>query len=130
MSDPKTIRCPACASEFTDAQVEGIRACPTCGNPGNPHAITEDVSLKINWAELRILGIWASWHADTFKDDEHGRHSKRTLKAILARLEAQFPGKPALSFAGEIQQLADHVGGKVDVLSSGKTETFTGRKPS
>ena len=130
MSD-KTTRCTACAAEFTDADLEGHSACPTCGNPGVPCAISEDVTVRINWHELRILGIWASNYAGGKAfDDERGRHSRRTRQAILARLEAQHPGKAALTMAGEMKSLANALGTTVEMRTGSKVETFKGEKPS
>lgn len=101
----KTTRCTDCASEFTDAELMAASACPVCGCAGVPCSISEDVTIKINWHELRILGIWASnWAAE--KCDKSGQ---RTAKLILARLEAQKtrPDMAPLTLMGELQQIAE-----------------------
>jgi len=127
----KTIRCTACSAEFSDEEIAGCSACPTCSNPGIPCAIDQDVTVNINWHELRILGMWASFWADTKAfDNERGQHSRRTLKAILARLQAQHPDKAALSLSGEVKQLANMTGGTVEIHADGKVETVKGEKPS
>jgi len=130
MAEP-TIRCPKCAAEFTDEQVEGKQACPTCGNAGIPHAIADDVTLRINWSELRILTIWATWWSETahFKaDDKTG--SANTLKAIIRRLQDQHPEKPALTFAGELQEMANTTGSRVEEHRGGEVTIVEPRKPN
>jgi hypothetical protein len=126
----KTTRCTACASEFTDAELEGAKACPACGATGVPSAIADDVTIKINWHELRILGIWASnWAEAKFRDED----GHRTLRAILARLQAQHPGKAPLSLEGELKDLARSglMTGDIEVTRpDGSTYKIKTEKPS
>lgn len=99
--EPKTTRCTICSAEFTDAEIEEATCCPTCGTTGIPCAIEDDVTLKINWHELRILTIWA----DNYAREHTLPSSRATLTGILQRLQAQYPDKPPLTLMGEIEQL-------------------------
>ena len=102
--EKKTIRCTLCGEEFTDSEVINAYACLNCGATGIPCHIEDDVTIKINWHELRILGIWAdNWIQRCTGDvaDE----SKKVVAAILARIQKQHPKKDPLTLAGEIKQL-------------------------
>lgn len=100
-----TIRCTDCRAEFSEADTRGAAACPACGSRSIPMSIAEDVTVRINWHELRILTIWAErWagqHAAT--NPEMGV----TLRAVVEALEVQRPeGFAPLMFADEVRQLA------------------------
>ncbi len=67
----------------------------------------DDVIVKINWHELRILTIWATNYA---YDNNLSQASKAALYAIVERLEAQHPDKAErqpLTLAGEIKKLRE-----------------------
>lgn len=97
----KTTRCTDCAAEFTEAELAGVAGCPGCGTKSVPCAIDEDVSLRINWHELRILTIWASNYAEKLT-----AQSRSTLTSILRRLNQQRPPKAAaLTLMGEVREL-------------------------
>jgi len=102
----KTIRCTTCRAEFTDEETEGVTCCPNCGSEGLPMAIADDVTITINWHELRILGMWASNYAN-----EHCEESgRKALAMILHQIACQHPERAAdspLTLAGEIALLAD-----------------------
>lgn len=102
----KTIRCVTCASEFADEEVVGHDRCPSCKSKGVPMAIKEDVTVKINWHELRILTIWASNYASQAKLE---KDSFNALTAIISRLENQYPDKSPLTLMGEIKQLETYL---------------------
>lgn len=105
MSTDKTTRCTTCRAEFTDDEIEGKSACPSCGGTGVPMAIAQDITLRINWHELRILTIWASNYAGA-KDFPIA--SRQALESILKQLEAQRPeGFAPLTLAGEVRQLQE-----------------------
>ena len=95
-------RCTDCGSEFADSQCEGATACPACGASSVPCNTAKDLSLKINWHELRILTIWS----DNWARAKCDAGSQRTLASILRRLDAQRPeGWPPLTLSGEIREL-------------------------
>lgn len=101
----KSIRCTVCAAEFTEEEITGATSCPSCGTKGVPCSIEQDLDLRINWHELRILCIWASNYAQSL-GDEH----KLSLNAIIGRLEPQRKeGWPALTLLGEIRELSEQL---------------------
>lgn len=99
MSD--MIRCIQCDSIFTYEQLEGANHCPACGTDSLPVDPKEDVEIKINTHELRILTIWASNWSQTKDFPTSG---KKTLKAILQRLHEQLPNV-SLTLFDEIVEL-------------------------
>lgn len=115
----KTVRCTDCAAEFSDEEIAGANGCPTCGTVSVPCSIAEDVTLKINWHELRILTIWASNYASERLKDKPG--SQRTLNSILKRLQAQHPEKTPLTLFGELQQVARELNTKIELHEGGHT---------
>lgn len=88
-------RCTTCHIEFPLATYTGV--CPRCGSNGLPMDPADDVTVKVNWHELRIMGVWAENHARTLSPD-----AQKALMAVLHRLEAQHPKKLPLSLAGEV----------------------------
>lgn len=124
MSD-KTTRCPACRSEFTDAECEGVSACPACGNNGVAMSIARDRDIRINVHELRILTIWAS----NWAGEKCDVSSQKYLAGIIGALREQLPGE-CLTMEDEFKELAK-LGGKVKVRdSTGNTKTYESKKPS
>lgn len=64
--------------------------------------IADDITLPINWHELRILTIWASNYAEGLRGDNH----RKTLHSLIKRLERYRPvGGAALTLIGEIKEL-------------------------
>jgi len=62
----------------------------------------DDVTIKINWHELRILGMWAErWAAQ-----EPG--TAKTVNAITLALEEQFPSRLPLTLARELGDMKEH----------------------
>jgi hypothetical protein len=104
----KTTRCTHCYTEFTDAELENASCCPACKSTGIPCSIAEDVTIKINWHELRILGIWADNYAHR---DDIPAESKQIVAKIIGRIEAQYPALPALTMGGEIRKLQEQYPG-------------------
>lgn len=106
MDDSKTTRCTTCASEFTDAEIVTAKCCPSCGSTGTPCSISQDIDLKINWHELRLLCIWASNWA-TQADLDAG--SIKSLNSIIQRLLAQRKDErwSPLTLFGELVELPE-----------------------
>lgn len=106
--ETKTTRCTQCGSEFSDNEIEEKTACPECGSTGVPMAISEDVEVKINWHELRILSIWAeNWgrQCDKQEEDESKKTNLYTVMSIAERLQKQFPDKTPLTLFSEVRDL-------------------------
>lgn len=99
--------CTRCGARFTKDEIVQASCCPKCKSVGILCDVSDDVSVYINWHELRILGIWASNYAATFDPSkvQNAEDSKRKLRGILYRLERQFPSKAPLTLGGEIRQL-------------------------
>ena len=119
MTDKKTMRCTTCRSEFSDVEVEGHSSCPNCKSVGVPMSIEQDVTIKINLHELRILTIWA----DNWARQECNEDSVAALNGIVNALREQHPGV-ALTMSDEYQELADATGKNVTVHEAGEKKTI------
>ena len=94
-------RCIECRRNFSFEQlhVDGVAAdrCPECGTQTDPMHPLDDVDVKINWFELRVLAQWAEqWAA------RHARqypHMQSALYAITQALEEQCPSFQPLTAA-------------------------------
>jgi len=101
----KTIRCTTCRAEFSDEETVGVGSCPSCGSHGIPMLIAQDIEIRINWHELRILGMWASNYAIEHLGTKEYQDSRRALASILHSIAMQHPELAAsapLTLAGEI----------------------------
>lgn len=117
----KKTRCTDCYAEFDDAELRGKNACPSCGTKSVPMAIAQDVTIKINWHELRILTMWASRWADQMSGDRADVR-RRTLQSLLRRLNAFRPtGAGALTIVGEVKELQKHYPSASLIDASGET---------
>ena len=103
-------RCALCSNEITEAETHGIDACPACGTKSLPLAVADDVTVKVNWGELRTLGIWAERYTANAPDPHMGKTMQRVVAAITGRLMAQFPDKAPLTMSGEIAELRQTFG--------------------
>lgn len=115
-------RCTTCAAEFTELEIENASCCPACGDKGVPCLISDDVTVKINWHELRILGIWAeNWARKIQKENpETSSGSMLTVLSIVGRLQNQHPDKPKLTLFSEIREAKEHFekkGSKIKIQS-------------
>lgn len=112
----KTVRCTNCRCEFTDEEIKGVTECPKCGNKGVPMNISDDVELRINIHELRILTIWASnWAEQAIADDQ----GTRTINGIINALRPQLPDGTALTMNDEFKSVADSFGTEVSIHRAG-----------
>jgi DNA-directed RNA polymerase subunit RPC12/RpoP len=108
------LRCTNCALELAEDETEGLERCPRCGSQGVPMLVADDVTVEVNWHELRILCMWAeNWAAQT-KDATAARNERegstypdpqRTVNIVAGRIHAQFPDKPPLTMTGELGDL-------------------------
>ena len=107
MSEEKTIRCTKCYGEFSKEETKNVSCCPKCGSKGLPMLISQDVEIKINWHELRILCIWAENWAEA-KFDQDSRDSRSMLEAMMNRLDKYRPeGGAALTLTREVKELQE-----------------------
>ena len=99
----KIARCLICNEEFTEEDLKDALCCPKCGEKGIPANPKEDISIKINWHELRILTIWAENWANRI--EKESPRSALTIACIARRIQKQYPDKTPLTLAGEIEGL-------------------------
>lgn len=101
-------RCVICNAEFTEAGIAGAKACPKCGEEGLPASPDQDVTVKINWHELRILCIWAEHYANSIANTEGVKGEPvKSVWAIAGRLQEQYPSFTPLTLSGEIGQVRE-----------------------
>lgn len=101
-------RCIQCNAEFTEAQTAGHDGCPACGNEGLPSSPEQDVTVKINWHELRIICIWAENYANSIAGQKDVKGDPvKSVWAIASRLQEQYPSFVPLTLSGEIGQLRE-----------------------
>ena len=104
------IRCLICGKEYIGEELGDILKCPNCGTKSIPCAISDDVNIKINWHELRILVMWAEqWASEIDKKDSSIDQFSCyfSIMTIAERLQRQFPDKTPLTMFGEVRQLRD-----------------------
>lgn len=94
-------RCVIC--DFEVESTEGLKGCPKCGTTSIPCDPAEDVTVKINWHELRILGLWAERWADANPDAKP--NMRQLVISITRRLEVQEPKRARLMLSREIADL-------------------------
>jgi predicted RNA-binding Zn-ribbon protein involved in translation (DUF1610 family) len=98
--------CTLCGADILSW--DGLYACPACGSKSVPCAEAHQVTVSINWHELRILCIWAeNWQRE--------KGCNPVVYAIAKRIAAQHPGRAPLTLAGELGELSKAVGGNMDV---------------
>lgn len=97
-----------CGSEFSDAETEGFENCPKCHTSHLPMAISEDVDLKINWHEIRILTIWAENWAKQCDKSKKEENMLYIIMCIAERLQHQYPDKTPITLFSEIRELRKH----------------------
>lgn len=99
--------CAECGQRYDT--FEGLSRCVTCGTAGLPCPDKWQVTVSVNWHELRILCMWAEAHQRTLPDT-------RVVFAIANRLEAQHPELAKydpLTLARELGQMAEYFGSAV-----------------
>ena len=99
-------RCMICAAPFAHQDVTDAHECPQCKTKIEPMHPLDDVEVKVNWLELRVLVQFAERMA-TEKKETVGDLPK-CVYAIASRIETQHPSMPALSLAGEMRELKEH----------------------
>jgi hypothetical protein len=117
MPDSKKIRCTKCRVELDyDDIPENVNCCPKCGTKGLPCRVEDDVTIRINIHELRILGIWSENYAvscdNKHLDDPFYESLKETVNIICREIEKQLieQGKPTpLTLSGEMKDLKEYL---------------------
>lgn len=114
MSTNPYMRCTDCGLELTEAEAEGLQRCPRCKTQSVPMLVADDVTINVNWHELRILGMWAENYAASIKEQTAERNARegasygdpqRVVNVICGRIHAQHPDRSALTMTGELGEL-------------------------
>jgi len=88
----KTVRCVICGQTYNLKDVLKANKCPDCSTvlpPLNPEL---DVTITLNWEELRLLAQWAeNWGIDVDPLD----HASQAFAAIMYRLSQYRPPEAA-----------------------------------
>lgn len=54
------VRCPVCRAEWAGEELDpSATGCPECGAKAPPQRVADDVTLTLNWQDLRILCNWS-----------------------------------------------------------------------
>lgn len=103
-------RCTLCNSEFTQGQLDAVSEtdwgkCPSCGTESLPCDPADDVTVNVNWHELRLLCMWAENHSLSLakSSPEKCSQSPDVVYAICARLKAQHAERTALTLLDEFR---------------------------
>lgn len=107
MSLEKPVECMTCGERFGWEQLNELKACPNCGSSSIPMDHSEDIMLKINPHELRVLTIWADNYAQMeLKPRADSQNAVKGFKRLLARIREQV--KFPLTIADEVKEVASH----------------------
>lgn len=80
------IRCPLCAAEYNAQDIRGP-ACPNCGTQTPVMRVIDDIYVKLNWQEMRILTIYAQRWMQTFDLNHRGNiDAAKVLDRIVQSL--------------------------------------------
>lgn len=112
--------CTLCGIEVQS--FEGLTACPSCNTKSYPCDHADDVNVKINWQELRVLVMWAERWGVLHKDDQHGATNPDLIYSIAERLEKQHEARAAsspLTLAGDLGKLRDKYPGQIKTTFPG-----------
>ena len=98
-------RCTICSHEVDGT--EDLTCCPKCGTKSLPCDPAQDLTVKINWHELRILCIWAEfWANQSEATSQPDTSMRQTVYSIVRRLEIQQPDmKQPLTLGAELREL-------------------------
>jgi hypothetical protein len=99
--------CTLCSASIES--FEGLARCPKCGTDSQPCSNDNQINVKINLHELRILCIWAeNWADKCYNDsDVTGRNKMmpELIKAITARLRPQIGNGIPITMRDEMELL-------------------------
>ncbi len=100
--------------DFKVESFDGPSKCPNCSSTGILCSYDNQVTISINWQELRILCIWAErWAVKAIETQEGidtSKGGRGTVYAIADRIMKQHEGRAKttpLTMAGEFRQLKE-----------------------
>lgn len=101
------LRCQACGNTENKIAMglAVITACPECGSENPPVLIAEDVTLTLNWLDLRCLVQWSAQYIDSIPEKQE---TTQYWEGLKKRINAHRPeGSAPLSFLEEIEELRE-----------------------
>jgi hypothetical protein len=89
---PDDVRCCVCLSEYAlvELQKAKLKECPICKTKVPYMKIKQDILVKLNWQDIRMLAIYSQRWAAGF-DQEGDKHAIYALSNILAKLAGYKP---------------------------------------
>lgn len=121
-SADKVILCLSCRGRFTEAEIASAARCPACGNGGVPADTRQGHAITLTDHEWRVLFMWAeSWagHCNEGLRVDPSIGMPGVIRGIAAEARRQHPDLPALTFAAELQDLAEEIGATSPAPSDG-----------
>ncbi len=130
MSDEITAICIKCDAGFTEAEIENADACPKCGTKSVPLSPKNEVQIKINTQELRIILHWTEGYAKQIdkahKEDPGHESMTESVNKIAAKIEGQLEPEQwvPLTLSRELLDLKEELKGAT-ILSLDSDGTVT-----
>lgn len=116
----KYILCVLCRGTFSDADVADCIGCPRCGSTSVPADTRETGTATLTNHEWRILTLWAMNWAEQCDRNQPSGTSRQCATAIINEIRRQAPTLKNLTFAEELQEVANTFG-KVEMHRDGET---------
>ena len=92
--------CIVCRRPYSKSEVDNMETCPECGVGVKPMLPRENVSINVNWAELKILSNWAEAYALAYQ--VHYPDMLKAVYSITNEIEQQNPLKTPLTTGREL----------------------------
>ncbi len=122
-------RCTICSHSYKNEDLKGVNCCPYCKTKSKPCDPENDISIKINSHELRIIFMWASGYGrredDKKLDDPNWESLSKTVDIIAERVKKQFPPNlqdMCLTWTDEVKAL-EKSGLNYSLYLNGKEQT-------
>lgn len=87
--DSNTVQCPKCLKISQDYEIAKLKVCSNCHSKRDPHYLSQNVTVTLNWEEVRLLTMMASNAAMEYLEDDDVLQEE--LVGILAKLTAVKP---------------------------------------
>lgn len=118
LENNKNWRCPVCLREFAMAEYYNKPACTVCGARNPLLYIPHDITLKLNWQDLRILAIYSVRFARMFANTDQDNYNRKALENILEKINAYRPKHNAIPLLAEIEaeDAAKRISEKMDQM--------------
>lgn len=121
------LRCAVCTAEY-DSKLfrHPLDACPNCGTKIPPLKTNQDVAVKLNWQDLRVLAIYAKrWSHLIPVENPINKQALEALRLILKNLEKYQPkGSESLIIKNEVVRLEIPLQAEQKVVPTGGQMVF------